>query len=313
VSNVLAIEVENLSFAYGERLALNRVSVDVHRGAIFGFLGPNGGGKTTLFSILTTLLPVQDGEVSVLGFDLQKQGSEYRQQIGVAFQTPSLDRRLTVLENLNSQGCLYGISGRTLDDRTSELLGRFGIADRSNDIVDTLSGGLKRRAELAKCLLHRPSLLLLDEPSTGLDPGARHDLWRVLEELRSNDGVTIAVTTHLMEEAERCDSLALLDRGQIVAQGSPSKLRGELPGEQITIVADHPELLAARVSESLGISVQRIGETLRIQSLEGQRVVQGILDEFGADVRSISLGRLTLEDVFMQKTGRRFSEDHPHE
>jgi ABC-2 type transport system ATP-binding protein len=179
--------------------------------------------------------------------------------------------------------------------------------------VDTLSGGLKRRAELAKCLLHRPSLLLLDEPSTGLDPGARHDLWRVLEELRSNDGVTIAVTTHLMEEAERCDSLALLDRGQIVAQGSPSKLRGELPGEQITIVADHPELLAARVSESLGISVQRIGETLRIQSLEGQRVVQGILDEFGADVRSISLGRLTLEDVFMQKTGRRFSEDHPHE
>jgi ABC-2 type transport system ATP-binding protein len=109
VSNVLAIEVENLSFAYGERLALNRVSVDVHRGAIFGFLGPNGGGKTTLFSILTTLLPVQDGEVSVLGFDLQKQGSEYRQQIGVAFQTPSLDRRLTVLENLNSQGCLYGI------------------------------------------------------------------------------------------------------------------------------------------------------------------------------------------------------------
>ena len=313
MSNVLAIEVENLSFAYGERLALNRVSVDVHRGAIFGFLGPNGGGKTTLFSILTTLLPVQDGEVSVLGFDLQKQGSEYRQQIGVAFQTPSLDRRLTVLENLNSQGCLYGISGRTLDDRTSELLGRFGIADRSNDIVDTLSGGLKRRAELAKCLLHRPSLLLLDEPSTGLDPGARHDLWRVLEELRSNDGVTIAVTTHLMEEAERCDSLALLDRGQIVAQGSPSKLRGELPGEQITIVADHPELLAARVSESLGISVQRIGETLRIQSLEGQRVVQGILDEFGADVRSISLGRLTLEDVFMQKTGRRFSEDHPHE
>ena len=313
MSNVLAIEVENLSFAYGERLALNRVSVDVQRGAIFGFLGPNGGGKTTLFSILTTLLPVQDGEVSVLGFDLQKQGSEYRQQIGVAFQTPSLDRRLTVLENLNSQGCLYGISGRTLDDRTSELLGRFGIADRSNDIVDTLSGGLKRRAELAKCLLHRPSLLLLDEPSTGLDPGARHDLWSVLEELRSNDGVTIAVTTHLMEEAERCDSLALLDRGQIVAQGSPSKLRGELPGEQITIVADHPELLAARVSESLGISVQRIGETLRIQSLEGQRVVQGILDEFGADVRSISLGRLTLEDVFMQKTGRRFSEDHPHE
>ena len=251
MSNVLAIEVENLSFAYGERLALNRVSVDVQRGAIFGFLGPNGGGKTTLFSILTTLLPVQDGEVSVLGFDLQKQGSEYRQQIGVAFQTPSLDRRLTVLENLNSQGCLYGISGRTLDDRTSELLGRFGIADRSNDIVDTLSGGLKRRAELAKFLLHRPSLLLLDEPSTGLDPGARHDLWSVLEELRSNDGVTIAVTTHLMEEAERCDSLALLDRGQIVAQGSPSKLRGELPGEQITIVADHPELLAARVSESL--------------------------------------------------------------
>ena len=313
MSNVLAIEVENLSFAYGERLALNRVSVDVHRGAIFGFLGPNGGGKTTLLSILTTLLPVQDGEVSVLGFDLKKQGSEYRQQIEVAFQTPSLDRRLTVLENLNSKGCLYGISGRTLDDRTSELLGRFGIADRSNDIVDTLSGGLKRRAELAKCLLHRPSLLLLDEPSTGLDPGARHDLWRVLEELRSNDGVTIAVTTHLMEEAERCDSLALLDRGQIVAQGSPSKLRGELPGEQITIVADHPELLAARVSESLGISVQRIGETLRIQSLEGQRVVQGILDEFGADVRSISLGRLTLEDVFMQKTGRRFSEDHPHE
>ena len=226
-----AISVSDLSFRYGDRTALDAVGFNVSPGSIFGFLGPNGGGKTTLFSILSTVLPLQSGNVTALGHDLQKDSAAYREQIGVTFQAPGLDRRLTVLENLIHQGHLYGLRGDHLRHTIEELTEQFGVADRQSDIVDTLSGGLKRRVELAKCLIHRPSLLLLDEPSTGLDPGARHDLWASLERLRSEQGVTVVVTTHLMEEAERCDELALLHRGQIVAQGSPSELRSRIPGE----------------------------------------------------------------------------------
>lgn len=304
-----AISVADLSHAYGNRRALDGVSFDVAAGQIFGFLGPNGGGKTTLFSLLSTLLPIQNGEISALGFDLAQQTSEYRCRIGVTFQSPSLDRRLTVRENLIHQGHLYGMRGRKLHDICDELLNRFQVADRASDIVDTLSGGLKRRAELAKCLIHQPALLLLDEPSTGLDPGGRVELWRCLEELRSEQGVTIVVTTHLMEEAERSDELALIDRGKIVAGGSPSELRASIPGESVTLTADQPAELKSRIESQFSCEVQRVGESLRIRNGNGRQLLDDLVQNFDADFRSISLEKATLEDVFIMKTGRAISDE----
>jgi len=304
----VAIEVSDLSFRYGDRLALDSVNFSIRSGAIFGFLGPNGGGKTTLFSILSTVLPIQEGSIQALGHDLQRDSAAYREQIGVTFQAPGLDRRLTVLENLIHQGNLFGLSGNGLRQTAEELLEQFGVADRQKDIVDTLSGGLKRRVELAKCLVHRPSLLLLDEPSTGLDPGARHELWSSLEQLRADRGVTVVVTTHLMEEAERCDALALLHLGRIVAEGSPSELRSRISGECVTIVAERPDALKSRLHNELQIDAQRTGEMLRIHRANGQELFQQIMDRFPEDIQSISLGKPTLEDVFLKETGSRFVE-----
>ncbi len=187
-----AIEVRGLSHSYAERRALDGVEFSVDVGAIFGLLGPNGGGKTTLFRILSTLLPIQEGQVRILGFDLAGQPNEVRKRIGVTFQSPSIDPKLTVGENLKYQGQIYGLFGPHLRQRIDLLADKLGLKDRLAERAETLSGGLKRRVEIAKGLLHRPQVLLLDEPSTGLDPGARHDLWRYLRGLREEDGVTRA-------------------------------------------------------------------------------------------------------------------------
>lgn len=303
----VAIRVDDLSFRYGDRIALDAVSFSVKASAIFGFLGPNGGGKTTLFSVLSTVLPLQSGTVCALGHDVNNDSAAYRQQIGVTFQTPALDRRLTVLENLIHQGHLFGLNGRQLRHTCEELLEQFGVADRQADIVDTLSGGLKRRVELAKCLIHRPSLLLLDEPSTGLDPGARHELWASLEDLRADHGVTVVVTTHLMDEAERCDELGMLHQGKVVATGSPSALRNRISGECLTVVAERPDVLKSRLNQELNADFRRVGESLRIHHPNAQQLLGQIMDRFSEDIRSISLGKPTLEDVFLMETGSRFA------
>lgn len=308
MSDEICIQVKQLQHSYGDRPALCGVSFGIQRGSIFGFVGPNGGGKTTLFNILCSLIPIQSGTVDSLGFRLDRECSQYRQEIGVTFQAPSLDRRLTVRENLIHQGHLYGLRGDRLNRESNLQLERFGVADRAADIVDTLSGGLKRRVELAKCLLHRPSLLLLDEPSTGLDPGARRGLWRCLEELRERDSVTVVVTTHLMEEAERCDELILLDHGSIAAQGTPSGLRDAIGGESVTIVADRPDELRGRLASELNFEFSRSGESLVMRSENGHEVLRAVAGRFSGEIRSISVDKPSLEDVFMEKTGRRMSE-----
>jgi ABC-2 type transport system ATP-binding protein len=216
MNNSPAIRVQGVSHWYGQRQALNDVSFEIEPGEIFVFLGPNGGGKSTLFRLLSTLLPLAQGEATLLGFDLRRQIGEIRSRIGVVFQSPSVDRKLTVGENLLHQGHLYGIRGAELKRRSEILLERFKLTDRVRDRVETLSGGLRRRVELAKGLLHHPRLLLLDEPSTGLDPAARNDVWDYLRQLREQDGVTVVLTTHLLEEADKADRIAILDRGKLV-------------------------------------------------------------------------------------------------
>ncbi len=307
---VPAICACGVSFSYGDRQALKDVSFEVQGGEIFGLLGPNGGGKTTLFRLLSTTLPVQQGTASILGQDVALHPDAVRRMIGVTFQSPSLDPKLTVGENLTYQGALYGLTGTTLQNRKDELLSRLGLDDRAGDIAETLSGGLKRRVEIAKSLLHEPRVLLLDEPSTGLDPGARHDLWRYLTQLRSESGVTVLVTTHLMEEAERCDRLGLLSQGELVALGTPDELRASVGGDCITVQpVDHDSDLAKRIGERFSVEVQQVDGGLRIEREQGHELVRDLVAAFPDDIKSVSFGKPTLEDVFIGRTGHRFWDE----
>jgi ABC-2 type transport system ATP-binding protein len=303
-----AVSVRGLSHRYGERLALDGLDFDVRRGEVFGLLGPNGGGKTTLFRILATLLPVVEGTVSLLGRDVTAEQHAVRRRIGVTFQSPSLDPRLTVRENLVHQSRLYGLRGREARTRIDDLVERLGLGDRTRDRVESLSGGLARRVEIAKGLLHDPQLLLLDEPSTGLDPGARHDLWILLRRLRDDRGVTVLVTTHLMEEAERCDRLGILDRGRLVALGTPDELRASVGGDQIVIRCHDPAALAPQLAARFGVEPTRVGDTLRLERDRGHELLRDVVEAFPDAVTSIALGRPTLEDVFIARTGHRFWE-----
>lgn len=311
-SRMSAIQIDAVSHRYGDRVALDDLSLAVQPGEVFGLLGPNGGGKTTLFKLLTTLMPVQSGDLSVAGFDLRSQPDEVRRSIGVTFQSPSVDVKLTVKENIVYQGRLYGLSGSLLRDRVATQMERFQIADRAHDIVQTLSGGLKRRVEIAKSLLHEPRVLLLDEPSTGLDPGARFDLWRALQGLRAESGVTVLVTTHLMEEAEKCDRLAILDRGRLAAIGTPDDLRSSIGGDCITIQAydaERANSLSDRIQRQLHLIPQLFETQLRIEAPEGAKLVHTLTSEFTNEIRSITLGKPTLEDVFIRATGHRFWDE----
>ncbi len=301
-----AVAVRGVSFRYGEREALAGIDFSVERGEIFGLLGPNGGGKTTLFRLLATLLPLQLGEVRLLGCDVASQAQAVRRRIGVTFQSPSLDGKLTVGENLRHQAHLYGRLGREASRRIEDLVGQLGLADRVNQLAGSLSGGLKRRVEIAKSLLHRPGLLLLDEPSTGLDPGARHDLWAYLTRLRIERQVTILVTTHLMDEAERCDRLGILDRGRLVALGTPDELRQSVGGDCLTIQSADPDELSRRITARFGVSTRRVGDALRIEREAGHELLRDLVAAFPGEITAVSLAKPTLEDVFIARTGHRF-------
>lgn len=311
MTNSVALIVESVSHAYGDRRALDGVSFEIARGEVFGLLGPNGGGKTTLFRLLSTLLPVQSGQVKVLGLSAVGEASAIRRRIGVTFQAPSLDRRLTVRENLVHQGHLYGLRGRGLTVRIEDRLARVGLSDHMHALVSSLSGGMQRRAEIAKGMLHDPELLLLDEPSTGLDPGARHDLWRYLQQLREVSGVTIVVTTHLMDEAEKCDRLGILDHGRLIALGTPAELRGEIGGDCLTIQSSDPTQLSLRIAERFGISPRQLGTAIRIEQTRGHELLRELVEAFPNEITSVSLGKPSLEDVFIAKTGHRFWEEEP--
>lgn len=309
MSSSAAISVRGLSHWYGKRPALEKLDFDVTGGEVFGLLGPNGGGKTTLFRILATLLPVQQGKIDLLGIDVAHEPARIRAAIGVTFQSPSLDRKLTVRENLWTQGYLYGLSGARLRARIETLLERLGLFDRAGDRVESLSGGLARRVEIAKGLLHDPRVLLLDEPSTGLDPGARLDLWRYLHQLRQEAGVTVLVTTHLMEEAERCDRLGILDVGRLAALGTPAELRSSIGGDCVTIQSASPVDLARRIAERFAVRARVVGGQVRVEAERGHDFISRLVEAFGEEISSVTLGKPTLEDVFVERTGHRFWEE----
>lgn len=305
----VAVCLEQISHSYGQRQALKELSLSVLSGEIFVFLGPNGGGKTTLFRVLSTLIPQQSGSAQILGFNLRRETIEIRRRIGVVFQAPSLDRKLTVAENIQQQAALYGLFGAELQRRRDELLVQFALRDRAHERVEKLSGGLRRRVELAKGMIHRPELLLLDEPSTGLDPGARADLWDYLHRARQESGVTIILTTHLLEEADKADRIAILNEGQLVALDTPDALRSSVGGDLIVIESSNAEDLAAGLRSRLSLPAKVMEGVVRLETANGHQWVARIVEEFPGQVGAIRLGKPTLEDVFIARTGHRFWRD----
>lgn len=302
------IQVQNLTHRYGDRVALQGVSFEVAKGEIFGLLGPNGGGKSTLFRILSTMMAPTGGTASVAGFDVARDPGSVRRAAGVVFQTQSLDKALTVEENLRAQGHLHGLSGATLRDRMKFAMERLGIADRHGELVEKLSGGLRRRVEIAKALLHRPQVLLMDEASTGLDPAARREVSRHVEELRRNEGVTILLTTHILPEAELCDRLVLLHQGNIVAQGSPRELCARIGGDVVVLDAEDGEALAAKMRARFGIVPSVIGNQVRVEMPNGHRFITEVVEAFPGEIDSVGLHKPTLEDVFVRETGAAIDE-----
>jgi ABC-2 type transport system ATP-binding protein len=303
------MDVKDLSFRYGDKTALKGLSFSVDKGEIFGFLGPNGGGKSTTFKLLSTLYPCGAGEVTLFGLDLAKDTRAIRAKLGIVFQSPAIDKKLTVRENLRHQGHLYGLTGDKLEKRIDRDLERLGLADRQKDRVETLSGGLQRRVELAKALVNDPELMILDEPSTGLDPSARREFWGHLENLRKSQGMTVLVTTHYLEEGDRCDRLLILHQGEMVALGNPEELKASIGGEVLRIRARNPETLKAALDQKLKIKAELLAGILQVESPKAHNLVSPILENFPNEVLSLTVGLPTLEDVFIHKTGRTFSEE----
>jgi ABC-2 type transport system ATP-binding protein len=306
--NAPAVDVRELTHAYAGRTtpALDALSLSLRPGEIFGLLGPNGSGKTTLFRILSTLIPTTAGHARVLGYDVVTERDAVRRLIGVVFQSPSLDKQLTAEENLLHQGHLYGLRGTNLAQTIARALASAGLGERARDRVGTFSGGMRRRVEVAKSLLHRPRVLLMDEPSTGLDPAARIDLWRQLRTASQTDGVTVLLTTHLMEEAEQCTRVAIMADGRLLACDTPAALKERIGGDVVSIQSKDPPTLCSVLRERLGVDAEPVEGVIRLQRDRGHEWVPRVIEAAPGLVESISVSKPTLEDVFIDLTGRRF-------
>lgn len=297
-----ALVATGIAHAYGDVQALRGVDFAVQRGTLVALLGPNGGGKTTLLRILTTLTVPQGGVARVLGLDVVRQRAAVRRRIGVVFQSPALDLRLTVRENLRHHGHLYGRRGRDLEQRIATVFERFGLGVYSGARVATLSGGWRRRVELAKALLPEPEVLLLDEPTVGLDPTARQELWREFERIRER-GTTVLLTSHLLDEVEACDRVAILDRGRIVVEGEPAKLCAALGGDIVRFEARDPARLASLLIERCGVQPVVTGDSVHVEGVSPE-LARRVLLEFQDEVRSVTWARPTLADVFAHAVDR---------
>ncbi|MBI4042307.1 MAG: ABC transporter ATP-binding protein [Deltaproteobacteria bacterium] len=302
------ISIENLSHQYKSRIALRSIDLQVAKGEILGILGPNGGGKTTLFRILSTLLTPSEGRALICGHDVVRESSKVRKEIGVVFQSASLDDKLTVAENLRYHGYLYGLSSRILSGKIEELLRAFGLSGRASERAETLSGGLKRRVELAKALLPDPSVLILDEPTTGLDPLARAEFWTQLKSAHKNHSVTVLLATHLLDDAEKCTRLSLLHQGAIVADDSPQSLKEQVKGETVSIETDELAALARLLQTEFNLKSDLVGEQLRIEVEDAHHLVSTLMERFKPLIRSVKVSQPTLEDVFIHLTGRKLED-----
>ncbi|MGH2444469.1 MAG: ATP-binding cassette domain-containing protein, partial [Candidatus Limnocylindria bacterium] len=293
-----------LSKRFDRTEAVRDATFTVGEGEVFGFLGPNGAGKTTTIHMLCTLALPTSGQASVAGFDVVRQRDAVRRSIGLVFQATTLDEALTAEQNLRFHAYAYGVPAEVRDQRIRELLSLVELWDRRRSRVRTFSGGMRRRLEIARGLLHQPKVLVLDEPTLGLDPQTRRRIWEYLAELRSRDGLTIFLTTHYMDEAEHCDRIAVIDHGRVVALDSPAHLRSAVGGDLITIATADGEAAALELRSRYGVAPTLLDGTVTFQVRAGEAFLPGFVRTFGQPMEAIGLRRPTLDDVFLQLTGR---------
>jgi ABC-2 type transport system ATP-binding protein len=298
------IQVDGLSKTYPTVAAVNNIAFNVTAGEIFAFLGPNGAGKTTTIAMLTTLLRPSAGRAWVAGHDIVRQQTAVRRAIGLVFQEPTLDPRLTAYENLDFHAVLYGVPRSQRPARIRTALELADLADRAHDFVERFSGGMKRRLEIARTLIHAPHVLFLDEPTLGLDPQTRRRLWEHIHYLRDERRVTIFLTTHYLDEADVADRIAIIDRGEIVALDTPAALKGQVGGDIITLRTPSPAADALLIEAQFETPVQLYAEEIRLEVANGETFIPRFFREFDGVVTSISLHRPTLDDVFLKLTGR---------
>jgi len=314
MKNSFAIETFNLTRKYGDLVALDNLDLKIGYSEVFGLLGPNGAGKTTAISLLCTIISPTSGTALVNGYDIRKQPGKVRRSIGIVFQDPSIDDRLTGRENLQLHATLYDIPTGQAKKRIAEVLELVGLSDRADSPMKTYSGGMKRRLELARGLLHSPKVLFLDEPTLGLDPQTREHLWNYIEDMARKAEITVILTTHYMEEAERlCSRIAIIDFGKIKVIDTPANLKAMLKGDVITVKADRPQELAGRLSEiSFATSIESTDGSLRLTVPDGEKLIPRLIEiasQSGVQVKSVSLHRPTLNDVFLHYTGREIREE----
>jgi len=303
------ISASRLTKSFGAIEAVKGIDLDVRRGEIFGFLGPNGAGKSTTINILCTLLRPTAGDASVAGYDVASHPDDVRAAIGLVFQDPSLDAQLTARENLQFHAFIYGVPAAERGPRIAEMLEMVELGDRADSIVMTFSGGMKRRLEIARGMLHTPEVLFLDEPTIGLDPQTRRHIWAYLRRLRDERGVTLFMTTHYMDEAEECDRIAIIDGGQIVALGTPSELKAMVGGDVVTLATADNATAATEIRQMFGIDPVIDNGSLRVEVPDGAEFIPRLVRETTVPVTSVSAHRPSLDDVFMKLTGHAIRDE----
>lgn len=298
------IRVENLVKRYGNLTAVDGISFEVDEGTIFGFLGPNGAGKTTTINVLCTLISATSGKAFINGHDCEKEPSTVRKSIGIVFQDTTLDKDLTAYENLVFHAYLYGVKKSEIKPRVNDALNFVDLYDRKDDLVKKYSGGMKRRLEVARGLIHRPKVLFLDEPTLGLDPQSRANLWGVITEMPKKHNVTIFMTTHYMEEAEVCDKIAIIDNGKIIAEGSPDELKKIIGGDVISLKTRDNKWSQQEIKKLFNIDSEDKEGELYLTSNKGEACIPDLIRGLGDKVLSVKLQRPTINDVFLKLTGK---------
>ena len=309
----VAIHVDHLTRKFNDLVAVNDISFDIAKGEIFGLLGPNGAGKTTTLAMLSTMLKPTSGSATVNGMDIDRDEDGVRKSIGIVFQDQSLDEELTAWENMDFHGRLYRIPGDIRRQRITELLTLVELEDRKDDIVKTFSGGMRRRLEIARGLLHRPAVLFLDEPTLGLDPQTRNHLWQYIATLNKEHGITIILTTHYMEEADRlCNRIAIIDHGRIIALDTPANLKDGIGGDVVTIKSSDPSAIVGALKEPWVSRIEQHNGQVTISLQNAEQHVSTIVTLLNRDqiaIESISIHKPTLEDVFLSFTGKTIREE----
>jgi len=303
------IEVKNLTKRYGGFTAVKGISFAVEEGELFGFLGPNGAGKSTSINMMCTVLAVTEGTAVLNGHDIVREKARVRQDIGIIFQDPSLDDNLTAMENLKLHCVMYKVDKAVREQRIKEVLDMVELADRKDSLVKTFSGGMKRRLEIARGLLHYPKILFLDEPTIGLDPQTRSHMWKYITELRQRENITVFLTTHYMDEAEYCDRVAIMDHGELVVLDTPANLKSAVGGDVIRLRTADDERAAAEIREKYGVKVTRDDDGISFSVVSGEEFLAPFIKAFPVPVRSIGMNRPTLNDVFLKVTGRAMRDE----